>query len=202
MIDDECRVPWSRGRNGKLIQPRTQRRWSVFFLIMKSLEPMTSTDLTIAPIPQRFLDRVRFEGIDDLGQPVKCVVAKGGEPCRDVLRRANVGEELILASFTPFNKPGPYKEYGPIFVLAHAGDEPVRRDTLPPAGSPANYLREQFVIRAYSWEEEIIDAALVNAPALAETVDRFFESLDTAFLHVRFPTYGCFACRIDRFIEA
>jgi len=174
----------------------------VFFLIMKSLEPMTSTDLTIAPIPQRFLDRVRFEGIDDLGQPVKCVVAKGGEPCRDVLRRANVGEELILASFTPFNKPGPYKEYGPIFVLAHAGDEPVRRDTLPPAGSPANYLREQFVIRAYSWEEEIIDAALVNAPALAETVDRFFESLDTAFLHVRFPTYGCFACRIDRFIEA
>ena len=165
---------------------------------MTNLELLTSTDVTIAPIPQLFLNRVRSEGIDDLGQPVKRVVAKGGEPCRDVLRRARAGEELFLASFTPFSKPGPYKEYGPIFVLAHASDEPVWRDALPPAGSPTNYLREQFVVRAYSAEEEIIDAALINAPALAETVDRFFQSPDTAFLHVRFPTYGCFACRIDR----
>ena len=61
-----------------------------------------------------------------------------------------------------------------------------------------DYLREQFVIRAYSAEEEIIDAVMVSAPALEETVDRFFQSPGTAFLHVRFPTYGCFAMRIDR----
>lgn len=152
----------------------------------------------VAPIPLTFLERVRSEGIDDLGQPVKRVAAKGGEPCRDVLRRASAGEELILASFTPFTKPGPYKEYGPIFVLAHASDESVRRDALPAAGTPTNYLREQFVIRAYSPAEEIIDAALIDAPRFAETVDRLFVSPDTAFLHVRFPTYGCFACRIDR----
>jgi hypothetical protein len=154
--------------------------------------------LVIARIPQLFLDRVRSEGIDDLGQPVKRLVAKGGEPCRDVLRRARPGEELILASFTPFTKAGPYKEYGPIFILANASDEEVHRDALPPAGLPTNYLREQFVIRAYSAAEEIVDAALVNAPALAATVDRLFSSSDAAFLHVRFPTYGCFACRIDR----
>lgn len=152
----------------------------------------------IAAIPDRFLRRVRTEGIDDLGQPVKRVVAQGGEPCRDVLRRAAVGEELILASFTPFSKPGPYKEYGPIFVLAQPADEAVRRDELPQAGGPADYLREQFVIRAYSAAEEIIDAALVKAPDLAANVGRFLESPETAFLHVRFPTYGCFALRIDR----
>jgi len=154
--------------------------------------------VTIAPIPGRFLQRVRSEGIDDLGQPVKRVVAKGGEPCRDVLRRAVAGEELILASFTPFSKPGPYKEYGPIFVLAQPGEEIPRRDELPQAGAPTDYLREQFVIRAYSAAEEIVDAALVRAPDLAPTVERFFESEDTAFLHLRFPTYGCFALRIDR----
>jgi len=163
---------------------------------------MTSTAsaiaVTIAPIPDRYLQRVRFEDIDDLGQPVKRVVAKGGEPCRDVLRRAGAGEELILASFTPFSKPGPYKEYGPIFVLAQPGTEIPRRDELPPAGAPSDYLREQFVIRAYSDAEEILDAALVRAPDLAATVERFFDSEDTAFLHVRFPTYGCFALRIDR----
>jgi hypothetical protein len=165
---------------------------------MTTIDLLTSTAVTIASIPQPFLDRVRSEGIDDLGQPVKRLVAAGGEPCRDVLRRARAGEELILASFTPFSKPGPYKEYGPVFVLAHAGGEPVRRDVFPPAGSAADYLREQFVIRAYSAEEEIIDAVMVSAPAIEETVDRFFQSAGTAFLHVRFPTYGCFAMRVDR----
>jgi uncharacterized protein DUF1203 len=154
--------------------------------------------ITIAPIPSAFLHRARSAGIDDLGQPVRHVVAKGGEPCRDVLRRVEAGERLILASFTPFTKPGPYKEYGPIFVLAEASDEPVRRDALPQAGASTDYLRQQFVLRAYSDAEEILDAALMNAPDLEATVNRFFESAETAFLHVRFPTYGCFACRIDR----
>src|SRR6266568_231186 len=95
---------------------------------------LISTDVTIAPIPHLFLNRVRSEGIDDLGQPVKTVLAQGGEPCRDVLRRARPGEELILASFTPFSKPGPYKEYGPIFVLADETGEEIGRDHLPPAG--------------------------------------------------------------------
>lgn len=167
---------------------------------MTNLAEATSPDtaLTIPPIPDRFLQRARSEGVDDLGQPVKRVEAKGGEPCRDVLRRARPGEPLILASFTPFSKAGPYKEYGPIFVLAQASDEPVLRDTLPQSGSPTDYLRQQFVIRAYSAAEEIVDAALVNAPDLTTTVERFFESAETAFLHVRFPTYGCFALRIDR----
>jgi hypothetical protein len=113
----------------------------------------TALAVSIPPIPDAFLDRVRSERIDDLGQPVKRVVAKGGEPCRDVLRRANAGEELILASFTPFSKTGPYKEYGPVFVLAEPSDESVHRGVLPRAGGPADYLREQFVIRAYSHAE-------------------------------------------------
>jgi hypothetical protein len=154
--------------------------------------------MNITPIPAAFLQRVRSEGIDDLSQPVKRVVANGGEPCRDILRRAVAGEELILASFTPFSKPGPYREYGPIFVLAHPSDETVRLDELPRAGAPTDYLREHFVVRAYSQEEEIRDASLTKASDLSATAERFFDSPETAFLHVRFPTYGCFALRIDR----
>jgi hypothetical protein len=153
--------------------------------------------ISIAPIPDRFLQRVRSEGLDDLGQPVKRVVAQGGEPCRDVLRRASAGEELLLASFTPFSKAGPYKEYGPIFVLAHPSGEDVRRDELPAAGGATDYLRDQFVIRAYSAAEEILDAALVKASDLAAATEKFLAAENTAFLHVRFPTYGCFALRID-----
>jgi hypothetical protein len=83
-------------------------------------------------------------------------------------------------------------------VLARGSDEEVRRDGLPRAGGATDYLREQFVIRAYSAAEEIVDAALVKAPELEATVARFFGSAETAFLHARFPTYGCFALRIDR----
>lgn len=154
------------------------------------------TDISVAPIPAAFLDRVRTTGIDDLGQPVKRVTAKGGEPCRDVLRRAEPGEELILASFTPFTKTGPYKEYGPIFVLASG--ESTRRDAIPPMGGSNDYLRERFVIRAYSKEEEILGAEMVTPNEAESTIERFLSSSDTAFLHARFPTYGCFALRIDR----
>jgi hypothetical protein len=160
--------------------------------------PLDSREITIAPIPVAFLNRVRLEGLDDLGQAVKRVEAQGGEPCRDVLRRARPGEKLILASFTPFTKPGPYHEYGPVFVLAEDGGEQVLRNSAPAAGSPNDYLREQFVVRAYSEEEEIVDAALIDARDFDATIDRFFQSSDVAFLHVRYPAYGCFSCRIDR----
>jgi hypothetical protein len=157
-----------------------------------------TTPITIAPIPAAFLNRVRREGLDDLGQPLKRVEAQGGEPCRDVLRRALPGENLILASFTPFTKPGPYHEYGPVFVLAEDSGEQVLRDTLPVAGSPNDYLREQFAVRAYSEGEEIVDAALIEAGDFAATIERYFRTTDVAFLHVRYPAYGCFSCRIDR----
>lgn len=149
----------------------------------------------LAPLPQSFLNRVRHDGIDALGQPVRRVRANGGEPCRDALRRAQPGEELILASFSPFTTEGPYREFGPVFVFADGESAGSERITI---GAPADYLREQFVIRAYSANEEILDAKLITADAAQDTVASFFARDDVAFLHVRFPTYGCFACRIDR----
>ena len=150
--------------------------------------------IQIAPLPEEFLTRVRTQGIDDLGQPVKRLVSvEGGEPCRDVLRRALPGEELILASFSPFGQVGPYHEYGPVFVLANA-EEAAARDRLPLDG----YLRSQFVVRAYGADESILDAAMVTPGDATDTIERFFASDDVAFVHARFPVYGCFALRIDR----
>jgi len=157
---------------------------------------MTTIQATFAPIRQDFLQRVRRDGRDDLNQAVKRVVAKGGEPCRDALRRAMPGEELILASYSPFTVEGPYREFGPVFVFANDGDQPTE-STLK-IGAADTYLRDQFVVRAYSHDEEILDAALVAAPNAQETIDSFFTRDDVKFLHVRFPTYGCFACRIER----
>ena len=158
-------------------------------------------NIRIASIPDAFLHRVRTEGRDDLNQPIRRVVAKGGEPCRDVLRRAASGEELILASFSPFRVEGPYHEYGPIFVMAQPG-EPGCRHTLPLRSGPGTaaeaYLRNQFVLRAYSTEEAIVDAEMVTADNAQATLERFLDRSEVAFVHARFALYGCFACRIDR----
>lgn len=153
--------------------------------------------MKIATLPAEFLDRARNEGLDALGQPVRRLRAEGGEPCRDALRRARPGEDLILASFSPFTQAGPYREFGPIFIFAEPRDEVGTRDVLPVAGAEP-YLREQFVIRAYSRGEEILDAQFATPTAAADTIENFLAREDVGFLHVRFPTYGCFALRLDR----
>jgi hypothetical protein len=157
--------------------------------------------IRIAPLSPSFLETVRREGVDALGQPVERLVAEGGEPCRDVLRRARPGEELLLVSHSPFTVNGPYREFGPIFVLAQASDETPVLDELPiearEDGTDA-YLRSQFVLRAYSREERIVDAEMVGPESAESTLARFFASPETAFVHARFPVYGCFACRIER----
>jgi hypothetical protein len=153
------------------------------------------TNIAIAALPSTFLDRVRNQGIDDLGQPVRRLTATGGEPCRDALRRAKPGEELILASFSPFQCAGPYHEYGPVFVLANPSEVEGSLDALPVAN---DYLREQFVLRAYTADESIRDARLVTRDTAEMTLERFLANPDTAFVHARFPEYGCFALRVDR----
>lgn len=151
-------------------------------------------NIQIAPIPHSFLDRARNEGLDDLGQPVRRLVAEGGEPCRDVLRRARPGEELILASFSPFTAAGPYHEYGPVYILANPSEEQIARDGFPRDG----YFRERLVLRAYSHEESIVDAAMITADEAEETAARFLSQENVAFVHARFPVYGCFAVRVER----
>lgn len=147
-----------------------------------------------------YLNQVRQKHIDDLGQPVERMIAQGGEPCRDVLRRARAGEELILASYCPFTIASPYKEYGPIFVLANASDEEVAGDHISCSSNPDDrtYLQAQFVLRAYSAQERIIDAC-VSSPDKAEgDLERIFSRAEVAFVLLRFAAYGCYAVRINR----
>lgn len=156
-------------------------------------------DLHIPALPDAFLDRVRTASLDDQAQPVRRLVAEGGEPCRDVLRRARPGEELILASFSPFWEPGPFRELGPVYVLAEPSDEAVPRDRLPlPAGEPTDYLGERFVLRAYGPDQSIVGGAIVEAGTAVEQVEELLRSSDVAFVDVRFPVFGCFACRVER----
>ncbi len=159
----------------------------------------------IIPVKPEFLQRARGMGVDDQAQLVERLIASGGEPCRDSLYRAKAGEELILASYCPFEIAGPYKEYGPIFILANELDHSAISSSSSVSSDVAglienHYLGEQFVLRAYSAQERIVDACL-SSPALVESdLHRLFMLDEVKFVLVRFAAYGCYACRIERAI--
>lgn len=156
-------------------------------------------DIRVRPIRAEFLSRARRDGLDDQDQPVEHMVAEGGEPCRDVLRRARPGEPLILASYCPFSRRGPYREYGPVFLLAEASAEHVALDRLPlAAGRETDYLGQQFVLRAYDSRERIADAVLSTPDACDADLARLFSMPEVDFVLLRFPAYGCYALRLDR----
>jgi len=158
----------------------------------------------ITPIRRDFLIKVREVGIDDQNQAVVYIIAEGGEPCRDVLRRAKAGEELILASYCPFTKMGPYKEYGAVFVLKNESNETVNYSTFSLAthseGSDyfGDYLSDSFVVRAYDNEESIYDARLVSSLNVQQTISEFFAQSQVKFIMARYAAYGCYALRLDR----
>lgn len=153
--------------------------------------------LKIVHVRSDFIARAREEGVDDLGQPVERMIATGGEPCRDVFRRAVAGDELILASYCPFQRPGPYREYGPVFIFAQdAGSAPPPRQL--PLGGAQPYLGASFVLRAYSFEEQIVDALLSTPAEATSHVQRLFADNSTAFVLARFAPYGCYALRLER----
>jgi len=145
----------------------------------------------IARLRDSFLTRARIDGLDDLDQPVERCAAQGGEPCRDALRRARPGEPLILASYSPFSVRGPYREFGPVFILADAEDA-------DHTVWPAAYFNTMFALRAYSQDERIIDARLTPVAEAEATIAMLFALPATAFVHARFGAYGCFALAAQR----
>ena len=156
--------------------------------------------IVIRPIRKDFLLKVREADLDDQNQKVVRVIAGGGEPCRDVLRRAMPGEELILASYCPFTAAGPYKEYGAVYVLASPSTEIVDYQSLPlPQGSPTDYLREQpFVLRAYTKAENIVAAELLEPSSAQAVLSEMFENSQVEFVLARYAAYGCYSFRIER----
>ncbi|OHX12196.1 hypothetical protein BI347_00785 [Chromobacterium sphagni] len=146
-----------------------------------------------------FLRRTREDGLDDLGQSVVRLTAQGDEPCRDALRRARPGEPLILASYSPFRQAGPYREYGPVYLLAAA--QPQSSPSLPAllrrAGDDA-YLGERIALRAYDRREFMLEAMLVELGLAADLLARWAARPEVASALLRFPAQGCHALRLDR----
>lgn len=157
----------------------------------------TSLPYTIVPLRPAFLAKARGTGLDDQEQAVEHHIASGGEPCRDVLRRAVAGEAILLASYCPFEQASPYREYGPVFVMAEANPQAPMSNSLA-ALLDIGYLGAQFVLRAYSTAERIVDGMVVLRTEAEAALQTLLRRPEVQFVLVRFAGYGCYACRIER----
>ena len=115
-----------------------------------------------------------------------------GYPCRHCLRWAQPGERMVLFTFAAIAPGHPYSESGPIFVHAEACARYAATDQFPVE------FREGRAIRAYNSQNELIDAHLVNDEEPEAIIERFLQKPETAFVHVRSASRGCYTMEIIR----
>ncbi len=118
--------------------------------------------------------------------------AAPGYPCRQCLRDADVGDELILVSHDPFAGDSPYRSASPIFLHRDDCGEPDTADV------PQQLVVRSLSLHAFDADEMMVDAALVDGAELADSALAFFERADVVSVHVHNQPRGCWATTIER----
>jgi hypothetical protein len=147
---------------------------------------------SIRGIPQDIADEARrTRRAPGYGHPAHHEIATGTGPCRCCLRPFTPGvDERLLFTYRPAGDESSLMAPGPIYIHAahcesYAGvDFPVELRALPLA----------FEARAAG--SRVV--GLTRATAVDAQIAQFFESRETAWLHVRHAEAGCFIARVDR----
>jgi hypothetical protein len=154
---------------------------------------MTISNFRIVPLQTKIAEAARAAAA--AGAPDHAVVladSPRGYPCRHCLRWALPGERMILFPFAAIPAGHPYSETGPIFVHADPCERYRTTDQYP-----ANF-REGRVVRAYNSQHDMIAAEVANGAGPEALIERFLQMPETAFIHVRSVSRGCYTMEIER----
>lgn len=138
------------------------------------------------------IDPATADQLRELGGITYVADEKPGYPCRQCLRDAEIGEEVILVSYDPFIASSPYRCASPIFI---------HREACTPYDSaelPGQLTRGNRSVRAFDTAAMMLDAALIEGENLAATIDRLFANPQVDHLHIHNEPRGCWAARVDR----
>ncbi len=149
---------------------------------------MSQTTFHLNPISNHDADALRT-----VGGPAYIADESPGYPCRQCLRDAEVGDELILVSHDPFASESKYRSASPIFLH--------RRSCAPQAADgelPAQLTRRQLSVRSFDESEMMIDATVIDGHDLEETILGFFDDAESHRIHVHNAQRGCWAVNVER----
>lgn len=119
-----------------------------------------------------------------------------GFPCRQCLRDAEVGEEVVLVSYDPFDGLGddsPYRAASAIFL--HRYDCSDRRD---PAAVPDQLTQRRLSVRTFDDAAMMLDGRVVHGTDLAATLDEMLGLPGASRAHIHNAGPGCFAAVAHR----
>lgn len=160
---------------------------------MGTLGVMKSSKFRIKPLQTEVAETARRTA--ERGSPDHEVViadAPTGFPCRHCLQWAKPGDRMVLFPFAAIPAGRPYSESGPIFVHAEQCEPYSKTDEFP-----ADF-RNGRSIRAYDSDQNIIAAEVVNDSGPEAVIQKLFDKPETAFVHVRSASRGCFTMEIQR----
>jgi hypothetical protein len=155
---------------------------------------MSTATFAIRPIDADTADRLRATAT-----VVRVADESPGYPCRQCLRDAEIGDELVLVSydpFDPFDPPGvdsPYRCASPVFL--HRLDCSDRLDT---SRLPAQLTRRRLSVRAFDGSAMMLDGRVIEGSDLGATIDALLAIEGVERLHVHNAGPGCFAARVER----
>lgn len=150
---------------------------------------MNDQNFVLTPI-----DDVTAAALRERGGPTYVADEHPGFPCRQCLKDAQIGEELVLVSHDPFAKDSEYRSASPIFLHCSPCLPAVQID----GKLPMQLTRRQLSIRSFDEDEMMINADVIDGSALHDTIDRFFADEQAHRIHVHNASRGCWAVAVDR----
>lgn len=153
-----------------------------------------SHTVTIVAMPTAVAGAIRTSLHDLFGNRLAPQVDDGSAPCRHCLSIALPGEEVILFSYRPFERPSLYQEVGPVFIHARECSRYAREHEFPPA-----FLRRGLVLRPYDRDDNIcfsqVYAGVGEGLTLAQ---QLLSDPSVEYVHARSVTRGCYLFRVER----
>jgi Protein of unknown function (DUF1203) len=99
---------------------------------------------------------------------------------------------MVLFPFAAIAPGWPYSESGPIFVHAEPCERYAATREFP------SEFRKGRVLRAYNSHHDMIAAEVANGEGPEAVIERFLQEPETAFVHVRSASHGCYTMEVKR----
>lgn len=147
----------------------------------------------LSPAPFRALYGLSDDELATHGAKRYVADKKPGFPDRIEVRDAEPGETLLLLNYTHQPADNPYRASHAIFVREGAETAYDRIDEIP------DVMRVRpLSMRAFDFEDTMVDADIVDGREVEGVIDRFFDNPQVAYIHAHYAKRGCYAALIDR----
>ena len=131
--------------------------------------------------------------LSEIGAIRMIVDSNPGFPCRISLEDAEMGEEVILFTFTHHECSSPYQASGAIFIRKNVATAELAINEVP------KMLKHRLLsLRAYDEIGMMRDAQTIEGHRASDTINLIFNNKNISYIHIHNAIPGCYNCLVER----